>query len=407
MKKLFNKNFILLWQGSAISNIGNVLYSIAIGIWVFDKTGSTTLMGVMGSISYFCSLFLAPISGAFVDRINRKYIIVLTDLIRGIAMLIIAYFAMNNQLEVYMVLIVALIAGFCNVMFAPAISTVIVNIVDTSEIVRAQSITQGTFSLIQLIGSAISGTLIVTFGVGFMIFINGLSFIISAISECFIDIPRQKGEGVKVDGSLILSDMKIAFKYVVNTNSILLIMIFAFLINLLGSGMGSMLYPFVLTKGFTLNQYSIFIALESAASLIGVMLVSTFKIPSNKKTMIFRVTMILSGIFNLLMILSTNFIIMNANNVIFILLNTIFNALFNAMIVVSIDESVRGKVFGLFQSFSMGGVGLSSILYGFIADIINPVNTALLLSLIAFVISIIFVNNKSIIKAVDNFSKME
>ena len=49
-RKLWNKNFTLLIQGNAVSTIGDVMYGIAIGYWVYQATGSSALMGVMTSM---------------------------------------------------------------------------------------------------------------------------------------------------------------------------------------------------------------------------------------------------------------------------------------------------------------------------------------------------------------------
>ena len=81
--KLWNKNFILLWQGTLFSTFGDVLYSICIGYWVYEKTGSTALMGLLSNISMFVAMFLGPFCGAIIDRSHRKWMIVGTDLIRG------------------------------------------------------------------------------------------------------------------------------------------------------------------------------------------------------------------------------------------------------------------------------------------------------------------------------------
>ena len=72
VKKLWNQNFILLLQGTAVSMIGDLMYSVAIGYWVYQQTGSNSLMGVMSSISMFVTMFLAPFSGTIVDKLNRK-----------------------------------------------------------------------------------------------------------------------------------------------------------------------------------------------------------------------------------------------------------------------------------------------------------------------------------------------
>ena len=73
VKKLWNKNFILLLQSSAVSLIGDLMYSVAIGYWVYQKTGSSGLMGIMSSISLFVTMFLSPFTGTIVDKINRKW----------------------------------------------------------------------------------------------------------------------------------------------------------------------------------------------------------------------------------------------------------------------------------------------------------------------------------------------
>ena len=61
---MWNRDFLLLWQGMAESRIGSVLYSIAIGIWVYDQTDSAALMGIMTSLSYFGALVCCSRSAA-------------------------------------------------------------------------------------------------------------------------------------------------------------------------------------------------------------------------------------------------------------------------------------------------------------------------------------------------------
>lgn len=116
-KKLWNKNFILLLQGNGFSVFGDILYSIAISFWVYDRTGSTAIMGIMASISMFVTMFGSPIAGAIVDRSHRKSIIVMMDFIRGLLMFAVAYFAFQENLSVIMVMFTAFVAAFCQLFF--------------------------------------------------------------------------------------------------------------------------------------------------------------------------------------------------------------------------------------------------------------------------------------------------
>ena len=75
-RKLWNKDFILLLQGNAVSTIGDLMYSVAIGYWVYEQTGSSGLMGTMSAISMFVTMFLSPFTGSIVDKCNRKWVLV-------------------------------------------------------------------------------------------------------------------------------------------------------------------------------------------------------------------------------------------------------------------------------------------------------------------------------------------
>lgn len=93
-KKLWNKDFILMLQGGTVSGLGDLLYSVAIGFWVYEMTGSNTLMGVMSSISMFMSMIVMPFSGTIIDKCNRKAVIVGMDVLRGIIMLVVGALAL-------------------------------------------------------------------------------------------------------------------------------------------------------------------------------------------------------------------------------------------------------------------------------------------------------------------------
>ena len=81
-KKLWNKDYILLLQGRFVSTIGDLMYSVAIGYWVYQQTGSNALMGIMSSISMFVTMFLSPVCGSIVDKCNRKWLIVGIDVMQ-------------------------------------------------------------------------------------------------------------------------------------------------------------------------------------------------------------------------------------------------------------------------------------------------------------------------------------
>lgn len=362
-----------MWQGNAVSVFGDVLYSIAIGFWVYHETGSTGLMGVMSSISMFVAMFLNPFTGALVDRINRKSVLIGADLVRGGLMLGVGYMATQNSLSVMLVLVTALIAALCGSMFSPASMTVFVDLVPHSDLVRAQSLSSGTNNLINFFGKGISGALLTFFGVGPMIIINGASFLISALSILFIHVSRTVKQDLnqKITVQQILKDVSQGAKDTIATPGLNALIICALIANFFGSGYGALLLPLSELKGLSLTEYGLFIAASSLAAVIAMALLGIFKIPPKLKMPIFIGAFSINTVFVIVGLMGFGFWWLT----IFFFLGDFFmvigNAVLNATMILAIPRDKRATVFGFVSSFSIAGVAVSMLSYGFLAEWID------------------------------------
>lgn len=368
IKKLWNKNFILLLQGSAVSTIGDLMYSVAIGFWVYEQTGSNSLMGIMSSISMFVIMFLSPFSGTIVDKCNRKWVLVVGDALQGIIMLTIGTLAYMEKLSVTGVLIAAFLAAIGGVFYSPAANTVLIDIIPRDDIVRGQSLFSGVQSTINMVGTAFSGVMVAFFGVPLIIIINGLSNIYSAISELFINVPKsaQQGEPVSLKG--ILKDSKAAINIIFSSPSLKIFVPCALILNLLGAGPFSLMLPFVLEKGFTVEQYGYAMSTVTIGSLACVLLLGTFKFKPKTRFWIMALGFSLGVVFMIFAYLSTNFLALCILAFIASFLNCAGNTVFNASLMLALPEENRGAILGFFSSASVGGTALSSVIYGFLGD---------------------------------------
>lgn len=368
MKRLWNKDFILMLQGNAVSSLGDVLYSVAIGYWVYEMTGSNSLMGIMSSISMFVVMFVMPFSGSIIDKCERKSIIVGMDLIRGIIMLIIGSLAYMNKLSVPMVLLAALAAAFCSVFFSPAVSTLMLDIIPHEDMVRGQSVSSGISSFISLVGKAISGALVAFLGVPIIILLNGVSYIISAITEMFINVPKTKKQGEIISVKSVINDVIVGAKMAFSTPSLRLFIPVALLLNMLGSGPSNLMLPFILNKGFTVDQYGYLMSLETVAYLLGTLLMGAVKFKPTQRYYLLSGGFLLSIVFSIAMYLSTSYMMF----IIFIVLtaftNCLGNAVFNASLMLALPEESRGSIIGFVSSASMGGCAISAVVYGVLCD---------------------------------------
>ena len=369
-KKLWNKDFILLLQGNAVSTIGDLMYSVAIGYWVYEKTGSSGLMGIMSAISMFVTMFVSPFSGSIIDKSNRKWVLVGVDVLQGVIMLTMGALAWMDKLNVPGVLLAALLAAFGSVFYNPAASTLMLDIIPRDDMVRGQSIFSGVNGLIQLVGTAFSGVMVAFFGVPLIVVINGASNLYSAFSELFIRVPKtlRQGEAVTVKG--LMKDFGGAVREVFRSKALAIFVPSALILNLLGSGPLTLVLPFCMEKGFTVDMYGYLMAVWTASALVCVFLLGIVKLSPKVRYWVMAVSFISSVVFFGLTYLAENFVFMCVAAALASATNCAGNTVFNAALMLALPEDNRGAILGFIQAASTGGTALSAVIYGVLGDMI-------------------------------------
>ena len=368
-KKLWNRDFILLLQGSAVSTIGDIMCSVAIGYWVYEQTGSNSLMGIMSSISMFVTMFLSPFSGSIVDKCNRKWVLVCMDLLQSIIMVTVGVLAYLGKLNVPGVLIAAFLAALGTVFYAPAANTLMIDIIPRDDMVRGQSISSGTSSMISMVGTAFSGVVVAFFGVPLIVIINGLSNLYSAITELFVRVPKTVQQGQKVSVKGILRDTRAAVRMILSEPCLKLFVPCALILNLLGAGPMTLALPLCMEKGFAVDYYGYIMSVWTVASLLCVVLLGIVKFSPKARFWLMAVGFSASSVFLAFAYLSGQFLPMCIFIFLGAFLNAAGNAIFNASLMLALPEENRGAIMGFIESACTGGSALSAVAYGMLGDV--------------------------------------
>ena len=369
-QKLWNRDFVLLLQGNIVSTIGDLMYSVAIGYWVYRQTGSSALMGIMSSISMFVTMFLSPFSGSIVDKCSRKWVLVGMDIMQGVVMLGIGLLAYLDKLNIPGVLIAAFLAALGSVFYSPAANTLMIDIIPHDDMVRGQSIFSGSNALINMVGTAFSGVMVAFFGVPLIVIINGLSNLYSAVSELFIHVPRTVQQGAQVSAKSILRDSKEAVRMIFSDKCLQLFVPCALLLNLLAAGPLTLVLPFCMEKGFTVDMYGYLMAIWTAASLICVLMLGVVKLKPKIRFWVLAVGFTSSVLFFGLTYISKQFVPLCIMAFLASFANCAGNTIFNASLMLALPEENRGAILGFIQSASIGGTALSAVIYGVLGDVL-------------------------------------
>lgn len=390
-EKLFTPSFLILWQAQLVSTLGDTVYSIALGFWVLGVTGSTALMGTLMAASTLPGVLFSPFAGVLVDRSNRKRLLILMDLIRGLSTTFIAVAAYKGFIAIWMVFVAGIILSICGAIFRPGVNSAIPDIVPKSKITNASSVFSMVMTGASMLGNGTGGFLFQMLGAPFMFLFNGLSYLFSGCSICFVNIPKIENKKEQH----FLNDLKDGFSFVWNLKGLRYIILVAAFINFFFSIALILLLPlFQRTSNLGAGKYGVVMACFMGGAMAGFLLISIIKIPPFRKFNIFIISNTISNICFIIFVNQHTLILMS----ILVFIGGIFNSIVNVFIMSSVQiatpKEMRGKVLSLISMMTQGLTPFAMALGGILGEFISIKSILSVCFLIIFVVTIPIAFNK-------------
>ncbi len=185
LKNVFkNKDFQKLWIGQFVSNLGSQISMIIFPLFIYSYTGNVFWLGFIVFFELLPILVISPFAGKLVDSHNRKYVMIISDVLNSIFIIIIAILvAFDNLLPKNAILVGIIILDVLIVtstqFFFPARMASIPKLVTPEELGMTVSVTQTTFRLILMIGPAVGVAIAAIVGYQYAFVIDGITFIFS------------------------------------------------------------------------------------------------------------------------------------------------------------------------------------------------------------------------------------
>lgn len=209
--------------------------------------------------------------GVFADRFDRKKVIIILDLLSGITVGITAIiFKINGILSLPYVYALIIILSVISLLYSPTIGTIIPLVVKEEELLDANSIKTAAYSIGSIAAPLLAGLIFGLYGLFIVLVINSLSFILSAFSELFMDIPKNKNDNSNFSISIFIDDFTTGLKFTVSKRNILAIMFIALIANFALSPLCNVGFPYIIKNVFKSSdfQYGIFQAILLSGMVI-------------------------------------------------------------------------------------------------------------------------------------------
>ncbi len=367
--RLWNVNFMLLWQGQFVSSLGDTAYSIALGFWVLAVTGSTALMGALMATTALTRVVVSPFAGVIVDRTDRKWMIVATDALRGVVIVGVAAAAFAGVLDVWMVFAAGVVLGLGGAFFGPAITSALPDVVPKAKLVKANSLFHLIYAASGIPGFSVGGFLYALLGAPLLFLINGVSYLFSAATEVFIKIP--KVQHAKQEFRFV-EDTKAGLSFTWRVRPLRYMLVVFSVLNFFAS-MGIMLLLPLFERAEYLGpeRYGFVLAGLTGGMFVGYILTSIIHVKPARRFAVFYLSAVVGMGALAAFPLYLYFPLMFALAAVFGLFNAVLNALIMAVLQMTTPQNMRGKVFGLLGTLAGGLTPLAMALGGVLAEFIS------------------------------------
>lgn len=205
---LKERNFFCLWLGQIVSNFGDRLNQMALIGYVSQKVPYSAYELAKLMLFVIIPVFvIGPVAGAYVDRWNRRHVMIISDILRGLLVLLIPYFILNFKSNIPVYIVVFLLFSVTR-FFVPSKMAIIPTIVSKDKLLIANSLSDTTYMIATVLSIGLAGFLVKLVGVLGGFFIDSVSFFFSAALIFLIRIeePRAKhgfGQDIKLVGEVI------------------------------------------------------------------------------------------------------------------------------------------------------------------------------------------------------------
>lgn len=209
------RDFRLLWGSTFFTAAGNWVQQITIGWLVYDLTGSALLTGVVSGLRALPFLFVGPLGGVLADRVDRKKLLIGTEIFLSALGLSFAILLTTDYLQVWHVLAFSFLSGLGWSISNPLRNVMVPSVVPRHALMNAVALNSAAFNLTRIAGPAIGGVLIAAFGPATNFFIQAVSYFFVSVFIWFIKTPlRAQSSSAEGHHRSVGKDLGDGLKYV-------------------------------------------------------------------------------------------------------------------------------------------------------------------------------------------------
>jgi DHA3 family macrolide efflux protein-like MFS transporter len=358
--------FIIIWLGQTVSLVGSGLTGFALGVWVYQTTGSAMQFALIALFSVLPRIVMSPLAGVLVDRWNRRWAMIIGDSGAGLSTLVIALLFFTNQLEVWHIYLATAINSAFSTLQWPAYSAITPLLVAKENLGRANGMIQFSRAASEILSPTLAGVLVLTIKVQGVILIDFATFLFAVITLLLVRIPRPERTMVKSSQGSLWQEAIYGWAYLKARPGLLGLLFFFAVVNFLWAMLGAVLAPMILSFA-SADTLGVIVSIAGLGMLTGSLVMSAWGGPKRR----------VHGILSFELLSGISFILMGLRPSAWLIALGAFTAHLAIAIASSCNQAlwqskvapeVQGRVFATQQMVTQAAAPLGFLLAGSLAD---------------------------------------
>ena len=359
--------FVVMWFGQSVSMLGTDLTAFALGVWVYQNTGSVTQYSLIILCAKLPSIALAPIAGAIIDRHDRRRLMILSNVCAALCTMTLSLLFYQGWLRLWHICVVMVVLSMSESILRPAFNASVTLLVPKRHLGRASGMVQSSQATAQILAPLVAGVLITTIQMQGVLIIDFLTYVVATLALLVVRIPspEQTAEAAAAKGSL-LREAAFGWRYVMARPGLLALLGFLAVTNFIVTTSNILITPLVLSFADP-RVYGLVLSVTGAGVLVGGLVMSFWGGPKRR---IYGVVFygIVQGVSLIFQGLWPSAVLITAALIFAAFSAPVMNASFVPILQSKTPPDVQGRVFAAVRLMSWCSVPVAYVLAGPLSD---------------------------------------
>lgn len=361
------RTFYFLVITQTLSIIGSRMTGVALGIRVYTETGNAAPLLLFSFFNELPAMLGSSFAGVFVDRWNRKRVLVLSDSGQALGSLLLLISFSTGQFQLWHLYTVAVLQGICAMFQSPAKDAVTTMLVPDENRDWANAVQAMSFPLAGVVAPALAGLIYVGLGISGVILIDLLTFTVAVLALTRVDIPQPKQSdiGKAVAGSM-WNEWGGGLRYLSRHSGLLTLVLYFTMMNFLLNGPLELTTPYVISITGSEAMTGFVLATSSFGGFVGAGLLAWWGTQRSRVRTVFRGMLLVGLMFLVYGTARTPVLLALAAFGLMLPLQTW--AIYTSILQAKIPPDIQGRVFALVSQLGYVGATVSFLLVGPLVD---------------------------------------